>query len=91
MVADERGTYEVRPRARKAQAKFEGSSRYYRGRIFDVLRALPRGGSLAVARLPGLIANGQAALSLEEVRRLVEALEGHGLVEVDRERVRLPE
>lgn len=90
-VADERVAYGATPRARKPQPKFKGSSRYYRGRIVDALRGLAPGASLAVARLPGLIANGDPALSVDEVRELVAALEQHGLVMVARGRVALPD
>ena len=91
LVADERGTYEVKPRAKKARAKFEGSSRYWRGRIVDALRALPAGGSIGVAELRRVIANGAEAPEADEVRELIAALEEHGLLVVHRGRVRLPE
>ncbi len=90
-VADERATYDATSRPKKPQPKFEGSSRFYRGRIVDALRGLPPGASLAVAKLPGLIANGHRALSVDEVRELVSALEQHGLVVVNRGRVALPD
>jgi A/G-specific adenine glycosylase len=90
-VADERATYDATRRATRPQPKYEGSSRYYRGRIVDALRGLPPRASLAVARLPGLIANGDPALSVDEVRELVAALEQHGLVVVIRGRVALPD
>lgn len=91
LVADERGTYEVKPSAKKPQAKFEGSARYWRGRIVDALRALPPGKSIPVAELRRVIANGaEAAPSFDEVRALLAALEGHGLVAAGGDHVALP-
>jgi A/G-specific adenine glycosylase len=90
MVADERADYVARPRP-KTQPKYEGSARWWRGRIVDALRALPPGASISVAALRRTIVNGTAPPSAAEVRTLVAALEAHGLVAVAAGRVRLPE
>ena len=55
------------------------------------LRALPPGGSIGVAELRRVIANGAEAPEADEVRELIAALEEHGLLVVHRGRVRLPE
>ncbi len=47
----------MKPRAKKARAKFEGSARYWRGRIVDALRALPPGGSIGIAELRRVMAH----------------------------------
>ena len=86
MVADERIPY----RAKQPQPKYEGSARWWRGRIIDALRALPAGESIRLAELRRLLANGTAALATDDMRALVAALERHGLVAVTRGRVALP-
>jgi A/G-specific adenine glycosylase len=89
-VAEERASYRARP-ARRGQAPYEGSDRWYRGRIVDALRALPPGRTLAMHELArGLAFNGTAA-DAEKVRTLVGQLERQGLAAVRRGRVSLPE
>jgi A/G-specific adenine glycosylase len=69
---------------------FEGSPRYFRGRIIDVLRELPPGESISVRRIPKLIANSHAAPSQPEVAGLLAQLERQGLAVVVRGRAALP-
>jgi A/G-specific adenine glycosylase len=76
-IAEPRATYRKRP-AKKAEP-FEGSPRYFRGRIIDVLRALPPGDTIALAALPAAIANGHPEPPLDATTSLVAALERHGL------------
>lgn len=90
-VAGERGTYTAKPRTAKTQPKFEGSTRWWRGRIVDALRALPAGESKPLAELRRAIVDGNGALSLPELRVFVRALEADGLVVFGRGRVALPE
>jgi len=88
-VADERAAYTARPR--KKEPRYEGSTRFFRGKIIDALRALPHGAAIPLARLPRKIANGHAPPSLEETRALAAALERHGLIVIENEAVRLPD
>ena len=81
-VAERRAGY-------RAQPRYEGSRRYYRGRIVEALRALPPGESLSQAalrrRLPG------AGLDAKTFGELVEALRKDGLLRMEPDgRVRLP-
>ncbi len=106
MVAEERAVWKSTgegaraPRARSPRRKratkqaqpFEGSARYYRGRIVDLLRALPPGEAVALRRLPKLLANGAGAPSGDEVRAWAQALERQGLAVVrGGGRISLPE
>jgi A/G-specific adenine glycosylase len=88
-VADQRAAYAAVPR-KKREPPYEGSRRFFRGRIIDALRALPPGASLRIDELPARIANGHSAPTLEETRALVEALERHGLAIRKGGRVSLP-
>jgi A/G-specific adenine glycosylase len=83
---------EPRPRyrTRRPQPVFEGSPRWYRGRIIDALRALPPGRTVTVAMLAKRIANGSApdpAMTAE----LVSQLERDDLVVRRGQRVSLPD
>jgi A/G-specific adenine glycosylase len=88
-VAEERVTYRVQRRG-KVETPYEGSSRYYRGRVIDLLRELPAGKSLEIRRLPGLL-GAAVALSDDETRALVDTLVAHGLAVKRRGRVSLPD
>ncbi len=88
-VAEERPVYRVKPARTKREAPYEGSSRYYRGRIIDVLRALREGESLPMRRLPGLL--NAPNLSDDETGALVDALVAQGLAVKQRGRIRLPD
>jgi len=88
-VAERRGRYGAS--RRKREAPFAGSTRYYRGRIVDALRALPVDGSISISVLRTRIANNGSGPTVAEVRELVAALERHGLARVSRGRVSLPE
>jgi A/G-specific adenine glycosylase len=79
------------PARTRRQSAYAGSTRYYRGRIIDVLRGLPAGGSVRVAALRGLIADGRRPLAAQEVRALVAALVSADLAVVRRGRLSLPE
>lgn len=86
-VAEGRATYA----AKRRQPAYEGSARWYRGRIVDVLRVLPAGRSVTLRSLRAKIgANGDGP-SGEETRALVDALERAGLAVVRGGRVSLPE
>jgi len=77
-------------RTRRQQKPYEGSPRWYRGRIIDALRALPRGRGLTVEALATRTANGAApdpAFALDLIRQL----ERDHLVVRRGNRVRLPD
>jgi A/G-specific adenine glycosylase len=88
-VQEERARYDARPR--KREAPYQGSSRFYRGRIVALLRETPAGARLPLTTLPAIIANGRGAPSLDETRALVRGLERDGLVTLDADCVALPE
>ena len=88
-VADERATYDARPR-KKAQPKFEGSARWWRGRIVHALRALPAGGSMQITELRKTVVGGSDPPSLAEFRALLVVLESDGLLVLRRGRAGLP-
>lgn len=77
-VAEDRAAYAAaQKRTRKPAAvpeRFEGSRRWYRGRIVEALRALPDGGSLTIMELASRLEIDGAAL-----RELVAVLERDGL------------
>lgn len=91
-VSDARGAYNAKPHATKREPPFDGSTRWYRGRIIDALRALPPGDRIPLdelsARMP---ANGHARLSREDLDALVRRLERDGLASVVGGGVALPE
>ncbi len=86
-VAEGRATYA----AKRPQPAYEGSARWYRGKIIDALRELPPGGSVTMRSLRTKIAANGDGPSDEETRTLVEALERAGLAVVRGGRVSLPE
>lgn len=75
-------------------APFEGSNRYFRGRVVDALRSIPPGAAIPVRELGGLVKAGFGDDDLSWVLRLLEGLERDGLVTIERSRsgpfVRLP-
>jgi A/G-specific adenine glycosylase len=89
-VAEPRAKYRARA-ARKREPKYEGSARWYRGRIVALLRALPKGERVAVDRLPALIVNGYDALPPASVLELLGGLERDGLASVVDGAVSLPD
>ena len=92
-VADTRATYDSKRarRVAKREAPFEGSARYYRGRVVDVLRRLAPGDTVALDALPALVSAGGAEADAGMVCDLVRALERAGLARVHDSRVSLPE
>jgi len=91
-VAEDRTSYQPAPAApRGPKPKFEETPRYFRGRIIDVLRELPPGGSTPFAGLVRSIASGAAPPSEMDVREWVAALEKAGLCVVKKGRIALPE
>jgi A/G-specific adenine glycosylase len=91
MVADARVAYVAKPRSARLEPKFEGSPRWWRGRIVDALRTLPPGHAVGMAELRRGLANGRPAPSQSELQELIAALEQHGLVRLKRGRVALPD
>jgi A/G-specific adenine glycosylase len=94
LVAEARCAYDARSRRRapKRQAPFEGSSRYYRGRIIDLLCRLAPGDSVAIEGLPGLLTGSDGAVPDGElISGLVSALERAGLAQSDGKTVSLPD
>jgi len=88
-VADARTAYKA---ARdKRESPFHGSTRYFRGRIVEALRALPAGHGLSIAELRARIACNGSGPDIAETRRLVDALGRDGLATVSRGRVSLPD
>ncbi len=89
-VADEPAAYTARPKP-KRQPKFEGSARWWRGRIIDALRALPPGSSMTVTALRAALSGAGKPPPAEELKVLVSALESHGLVVTKGSRIALPD
>jgi A/G-specific adenine glycosylase len=87
LVAEETALYHAKPaRARRNGAEaYEGSRRYYRGRLLDVLRALPPGGTIRLEALAPLLADGHPAPPAEDLRELVDGLVRDGLATWHRE------
>jgi A/G-specific adenine glycosylase len=90
-VAEQRAEYGAKAPARTGNARkraseravpFEQTSRYFRGRIVDALRALPPGASLPLAALGPRIKPDFAEADLPWLRGLVMALQRDGLVRV---------
>jgi A/G-specific adenine glycosylase len=79
-VAERRATYAPR---RPKQGKFEGSRRWYRGRIVDALREAPAG--VTVGNLAARI-----ELDAAETAEVVQALARDGLLELEGDVARLP-
>jgi hypothetical protein len=89
VVADARGSYDLpRRRRSKPQALYEGSTRYYRGRIIKSLCALEPGESITIPRLARQV--GGQSTSADDVRALCEQLQREGLLELRAGRVALP-
>ena len=69
------------PAARQSRSRFEGSRRWYRGRILASLRTLPRGETLTLARLGPQLRDDFAPDHVEWLADLLLALVNDGLVE----------
>ncbi|MDP9236650.1 MAG: A/G-specific adenine glycosylase [Chloroflexota bacterium] len=94
LLAEGRASYDARPRRRaaKRESPFEGSSRYYRGRIIDLLCRLAPDDSISVEALPALLSDADSGLPDSElIWGLVSALEHAGLAHSDSGRISLPE
>jgi len=74
----------LRSRKGGREERFEGSRRWFRGRIVAALRALPAGGSLDLPELGEQVKPGFCAEELPWLQELVEALARDGLVEMTR-------
>jgi A/G-specific adenine glycosylase len=86
-VEDRRTRYRAVTRA----APYEGSPRWYRGRIIDALRDLPAGGSLPLTTLARALSDGGTRVRVAYLRELASALERDGLAVVARGRISLPD
>ncbi len=86
-AAERRAAYRATP--------FEGSNRYFRGRIVDALRARPAGSHLAAAEIGSLLKPAFDDADLPWLEGLLAGLERDGLVSTDRTggalMVRLPD
>ncbi|HEV2122711.1 MAG TPA: A/G-specific adenine glycosylase [Chloroflexota bacterium] len=100
LVAERKASYVVsRSNGAKRVAKkaepFEGSRRWYRGRIVDALRKLPPGDDLDLGGLRAALSERSAAVDEAKLYEIVLALVKDGLVTMRGEgvemRVRLPE
>ena len=69
------------PRAEKATYRYEGSNRYYRGRVLAVLRETPEEG-LTLHELGGSLREDSGEEDLPWLRGVVESLEKDGLVKI---------
>ncbi|MBI4495029.1 MAG: A/G-specific adenine glycosylase [Chloroflexi bacterium] len=78
-----------RPADYRVNSPFQGSSRYYRGRIVDALRAVAEGASLDLLALGRAIKPDFEAAELPWLLDLVQRLERDGLVRVLADRVML--
>lgn len=81
MVAEERVPYRA-GRTQKAREPFEQTSRYFRGRVVDALRALAPGATLRLAGLGPLIRPGYTAADEPWLRALLAGLTRDGLARV---------
>ena len=73
------------------QGAFAGSSRYYRGRIVDILRPLPPGVGMSLGELgPAVDASFDGERDLGWLERLLDGLARDGLVSVQSGRAALP-
>jgi A/G-specific adenine glycosylase len=77
--------------AERRETTYAGSSRFYRGRIVEVLRQQPPESPLALAELGGRIKENFGDDDRAWLERLVEGLARDGLLLLDDEAVRLPE
>jgi len=68
------------PRPTRAQGKWEGSNRQYRGRVLRALSDLPHGEALPLAALGAQIRDGYTEADADWLRTLVTALARDGLV-----------
>ncbi len=95
-VAERRGAYGASARASGAPpvSRFEGSRRWYRGRIVDALRALPPGASLTLEALGAQVKPDDVPADREWFLDLVRALARDGLIDLTEQegdtRVSLP-
>lgn len=76
--------------AERREAPFVGSTRYYRGRIVDALRAAPPGHRVASAALGPQIKPDFTDADRPWLRGLLDRLAADGLVVLDGEHVQLP-
>jgi len=100
LVAEQRGTYTTRrQQARRSQrtdsSQFKGSSRYYRGRIVEMLRGLPVAASLNLDTLGPSLKPDFADADREWLNRLLQQLAKDGLIKIagetaDSARISLP-
>ena len=73
------------------QGRFEGSSRFFRGRIVEALRALPEGGAARLAALGHLVHEGfEAGRDDPWLRGLIDGLVRDGLARWEGDGVALP-
>ena len=95
------GAFEAEPTVAEGRAayrpkseRFEGSSRYYRGRVVDQLRGLADGASCGVEELAAAVKPDYSEADASWLRALLEGLARDGLVALEGEgeaaRVRLP-
>jgi hypothetical protein len=76
-----RGLLASLPRGEKATYRYEGSNRYYRGRVLAALREAPEEG-VPLRELGEGLREGFAEQDLPWLRNVVESLEKDGLVRV---------
>jgi A/G-specific adenine glycosylase len=83
-VAERRGAYGAGARATGAAPgpRFEGSRRWYRGRIVDALRTLPPGASLTLEALGAQVKPDYGPADQEWLLELVQALARDGLIDL---------
>lgn len=77
-------------RAAEKRESFIGSNRYYRGRVVDMLRALPDGATLSLEHIGAQIKEDYTENDAEWLRSLIARLANDGLVEWVEDEVRLP-
>ena len=76
--------------AERREAPFAGSSRFYRGRVVEVLRGLPPGASMALPELGRRIKDDFGDDDLPWLGELVAGLARDGLLALEAEAARLP-
>lgn len=81
------------PRRKVAETReqpFAGSSRFYRGRVIEVLRQLPPGQALGLIELGRLVKEPFEQTELAWLQKLVDGLARDGLLAFDEQGIRLP-
>lgn len=78
-VAESGAAYETKPRAKRPAQPFTSTTRYFRGRIVDALRAAPSDNGLTLAELGPQVKPDYTTADESWLLKLVDGLARHGL------------